>query len=229
MKVIPYQDLTVVGYNDRLDEAMVPTRVGPVYQLKGNVNGQSYLLCPPFEGHTDEGVIGGVPMTDAEAKVSDDVTLFGDDVSFEVKPGHTLWIDGDFTPHYEPAHEAMETLEQRAEELVGQARRELQQTKDPDRALLYAAKARAACGRYLNGYVATAALYQVKGETGKVALMRKMASRIANPETFDSAMEAFLQNYPEHEHKKPMRNVGKQRSRYPRTPPSIAEEKPLAA
>ncbi|KKN13651.1 hypothetical protein LCGC14_1004230 [marine sediment metagenome] len=91
--------LQVVGYADKLNSALVPTAVPPIFQERRGPN--SSVVMPPFR------LVGPVVQTNILGTQRDlDRAVQGGKATLlasarPARPEHLLWIDADMQPHYE--------------------------------------------------------------------------------------------------------------------------------
>lgn len=192
MTIIPYKELTIVGYNDLLEETMVPTVVPPVYRWDSDKG--IFFLTPPFDAHVEAGVIGGNRLTEADFNAAvqrGDITVFPE-TGGHPREGYTLWIDQDFQPQYEVGTRATENLKELAKDLVKQAKEVLRAGNRDREALELARRAQSAADDLVDAYLVTAAIHKRAGENAKVGLMQDLASEFLDKEPFNNAVDELL-------------------------------------
>ena len=180
--------LDVVAFAARLDTAMTPTVVAPVFW---NRERPDQVIFPPFRFNAGN-VVGGTisPVEEiADLEGRGKVTLIKE--PFPARRGYELWVDEKMEPRYQPAKEAWKELREIALAAVRQARQAFAERRLEDAERLLA-RALSADDRLLDVLVLAAALGSVQGNRARIVLAKRAAERLGMYDSFEDALSKIL-------------------------------------
>jgi hypothetical protein len=182
--------LDVIAFANRLDPAMLPTVVAPVFRDRERPD---QAIFPPFRFDAGN-VVGGTtaPAEEiADLEGQGKATLLKEPIP--ARRGFELWVDEGMNPHYEPAKEVGQKLREIALAAARQARQALveRRLEDAERLL---ARALSADDRPPDVLALAAALGSVQDNQARIVLMKRAAERLGMQDSFEDAFKKILED-----------------------------------
>lgn len=167
-------ELEIIGYADCLSGEFVPQVVPPIFRQRG---ADDRLVMPPF-------LIEGEEVTEADAGFASDLkraVLRGQatrlDTIIAARPGHSLWVDESFEPHYEPSEIVVKKLRAIAQSRARKAQEALAKGH-AERAMRLAQTAISADDGCLNAILVKALVHRLEGDQASVEILTDIAETI---------------------------------------------------
>jgi len=188
--VTQLHELDVVGWNDVLEEASLPSIVAPVFARR---DAPERILFPPFR-IVEDLVVGGTATNRTDW---DELVFLGRASALEspvrARAEHELWLDLDGNPRYEPRRKAREHLKELAEGFLNDARKALAEGRVDD-ALRWAQQAFNANDRLVDPLAIKAAVRLSEGADDEVELLAELAGVSCSRKLFDQVIKAFVRS-----------------------------------